>query len=164
MDMDIQYQMFQLINATNEFMNTGSAKQLEDFFKSLDTTCGEDADTEANPVKEISELMKKYSEMINVCNLEKLDDTVRELVEKIDEFTINKSNDLYSQMFQSILPIIKERLYLEHVIDENNDKKVVNYPYIIKWCLDNDMLQQALTLYVECMSKYYFDKKIIPDG
>lgn len=165
MDMDIQYQMFQLINATNEFLNTGSAKLLDDFFKPLDTTCGEDTDKASNPVKEIVGLMKKYSEMINVCNLDKLDDTVRKLVEKIEEFSKNTSDNLYSQMFQSILPIIKERLYLDYVIDENdnNNKKVVNYPYIIKWCLDNDMLQQALTVYVECMPKYYFDKKIIPD-
>lgn len=163
MDMDIQYQMFQLINATNEFLNTGSAKQLDDFFKPLDTACGEDADTESNPVKEVVELMKKYSEMINVCNLEKLDETVRKLVEKIEEFTKDESDNLYFQMFRSILPIIKERLYLDHVIDENDNKKVVIYPYIIKWCLDNDMLQQALTVYVECMPKYYFDKKIIPD-
>lgn len=163
MDMDIQYQMFQLINATNEFLNTGSAKLLDDFFKPLDTACVEDTDTASNPVKEIVGLMKKYSEMINVCNLDKLDDTVRKLVDKIDEFTQDESDNLYSQMFQSILPIIKERLYLDHVIDENDNKKVVNYPYIIKWCLDNDMLQQALTLYVERMPKYYFDKKIIPD-
>lgn len=163
MDMDIQYQMFQLINATNEFLNTGSAKLLDDFFKPLDTACVEDTDTASNPVKEIVGLMKKYSEMINVCNLDKLDDTVRKLVEKIEEFTQDESDNLYSQMFRSILPIIKERLYLDHVIDENDNKKVVNYPYIIKWCLDNDMLQQALTVYVECMSKYYFDKKIIPD-
>lgn len=163
MDMDIQYQMFQLINATNEFLNTGSAKLLDGFFKPLDTACVEDTDTASNPVKEIVGLMKKYSEMINVCNLDKLDDTVRKLVEKIDEFSKNKSDNLYSQMFQSILPIIKERLYLDHVIDEKDNKKVVNYPYIIKWCLDNDMLQQALTLYVERMPKYYFDKKIIPD-
>ena len=160
MDMDIQYQMFQLINATNEFLNTGSAKLLDDFFKPLDTACVEDTDTASNPVKEIVGLMKKYSEMINVCNLDKLDDTVRKLVEKIDEFSKNKSDNLYSQMFQSILPIIKERLYLDHVIDEKDNKKVVNYPYIIKWCLDNDMLQQALTLYVERMPKYYFDKSI----
>lgn len=163
MDMDIQYQMFQLINATNEFLNTGSAKQLDDFFKPLDTTCGEDTDKASNLVKEIVGLMKKYSEMINVCNLDKLDDTVRKLVDKIDEFTQDESDNLYSQMFRSILPIIKERLYLERVIDENDNKKVVNYSYIIKWCLDNDMLQQALTLYVECMPKYYFDKEIIPD-
>ncbi len=164
MDMDIQYQMFQLINATNEFLNTGSAKQLDNFFKLLDTTCGEDTDKESNPVKEIVGLMKKYSEMINVCNLEKLDDTVQKLVEKIEEFSKNESDNLYAQMFRSILPIIEERLYLDHVIYENGNKKLVNYPYIIKWCLDNDMLQQALTVYVECMPKYYFDKKIIPNN
>ena len=39
----------------------------------------------------------------------------------------------------------------------NNDK--IEYPDVVKWCLDNKMIQQAITIYVEKMPEYFYKKQ-----
>ena len=40
----------------------------------------------------------------------------------------------------------------------------MEYTDLIAWCLDNRMIQQAVTFYVEKMPVYYFDKGLVPSA
>ena len=57
-------------------------------------------------------------------------------------------------MFADMIEIIRKKLYIK----ENSS---LTYQDLIRWCLDNNMVQQALTLYIEKMPMYYYEKKLL---
>lgn len=59
---------------------------------------------------------------------------------------------VYTELNENLRSNIKKNMYL----DED-----VSIPNIIRWCLDNSLIQQAITLYVEKMPSYYFSQGII---
>ncbi len=59
-----------MINATNEFLHTGSAKRLKDFF----------AEKKTGNVGKIVEQIDKFSTMINMCSFKGIDDVIKNLV------------------------------------------------------------------------------------
>lgn len=86
-------------------------------------------------VEDIDEIMKDLNKKI--IEAEKIKDKIN-----------NKENRLMNYMFFNLIKEIKKKFYLE-------DDKEITYINLIRWCLDNDLIQQALTLYVEKMPEYY---------
>lgn len=67
--------------------------------------------------------------------------------------------EIQVSMFSELLSVIKKKFYI--IDDEEQvgvDYKRFTYPKLIKWCLDNNLIQQALTLYVEKMPVEYYEK------
>ncbi len=57
-------------------------------------------------------------------------------------------------MFRDLTSVIREKLYIEA-------GGTYSYPRLIQWCLDNNMVQQALTLYIEKMPEYYCSQGLL---
>lgn len=60
--------------------------------------------------------------------------------------------------------IDKTLLRLDHMIVSDSDgKRTIHYPQLVKWCVDHNLLQQAMTLYLERMPQYYAEQGILPE-
>ena len=163
-DITYIYEMFQMINGVNEFVTTGRAIALNDIFKSESDKAGDrEAGKEYEEVKKLLENMVAFSKDMSICDVRNIDDyltNIRDCINtlKSDSKKNNSENnnledidnrDLKVAMLKKLVPLMEEKLYLDHL--GQNDY----YIKLIKWCLENNMLQQALTLIEDKMPKAY---------
>ena len=96
-------------------------------------------------VQEIDNIMKQLQDGISEVK-KVLNPNQKQNQEKSVIFSLKNS------MFYNLITQIENKFYIE-------DGKDITYIDIIRWCLDNDLIQQALTLYVEKIPQYYLDDK-----
>lgn len=147
------YDMFRLLNAVSQFVETGSGKLLNNIFDPV----------RHEPTGELVESIWEFSQVIQLCNVREVDRVLGKLtgaIRKLERYdrrdNAGSGNaDIQVEMFQELLKVIKKKFYME------GENISLTYPGLIRWCVDNDLLQQALTLYVEKMPVVYYDKGLI---
>lgn len=137
--------MTDLADAFNEFMTSGRTKQLLSCFSNSPSV----------EIKNLLSAMTEFSDRIQLGNIENLDATIAKLRKSISEFnSIESKKNIETIILKEFVPVIEEKL-----IGAESEK--VDYVKIIKWCLDNMFIQQALTIFVEKIPVYIFDHGII---
>ena len=155
-DLGYLYAMTDLISSVGEFLSTGNASRL---LQVIDRSSAPDETW----INDFLKSIVAFSDSLTLCNMQDLDkaamsvcDCLKNKPEK--DNAAENALGLYQEMLMTLVPEIQDKLHLE----EGN----VSYPGLIHWCLDNRMLQQAATLYVEKMPIFYFtdenEKKLIP--
>lgn len=139
------YDIYQLINGINEFTNTGNARELAKVYQK---------EKDENPAGDLISRLIDFSDALSICDIGSLDEKVNGLVAAIDVIEKDESSDIKSTMMKTMAPIIRRKMYLDEGFD---------YPRIIRWCVENNMIQQAATIYTDKMPKYYFDNGLVPD-
>ena len=146
-DIDYIYNMYEFINGVSEFVNTGNAWQLKNLYDKINV------DKEPK-IHNLIDAINDFSETLSLCALANLEKTYNGLTAAIDAFEKDeKAGGLYSQMFKTMLSIIKDKM----PIADYDKKQYLMYPKLIWWCAENGMLQQALTIYTEKMPIYYLN-------
>lgn len=178
-DIKSTYELFELLNGVNEFTSFGKAKALSEYYeKTSDKDCiinanekSKEEDKKINQkdeavekINDLIDVMKRFSDVISLCMVQEIDNIMKQLQDGISEVkkVLNpnqKQNQeksvifsLKNSMFYNLITQIENKFYIE-------DGKDITYIDIIRWCLDNDLIQQALTLYVEKIPQYYLDDK-----
>lgn len=134
------YDMFKIINGVNDFVTTGHVEQLSDVYK----------DVKAGAAKGFLEALDNFSDAISLCDIKEIDAAKENIKTELENFSkdTERKEDVYLEMLKSMIPLIKQKMYL----DADGG---ISYPMLIKWCLDNRLLQQAITIYIEKMPAYY---------
>ena len=135
------YNMFDMINGVSEFVSTGNARQLVDLQKKLENTTNNDN------VNNFVSSLQSFSDAIALCNVGSIVDAINSISESINTLEQDISDDIFVQMFKTLIPTVKEKLYI--------DKTPPSILDLSQWCLDNNMLQQAVTIYNEKILSYY---------
>ena len=135
------YDMFNMINGVSEFVGTGNARQLVDLQKKLENTTNNDN------VNNFVSSLQSFSDAIALCNVGSIVDAITSISESINTLEQDISDDIFVQMFKTLIPTVKEKLYI--------DKEPPSILDLSQWCLDNNMLQQAVTIYNEKILSYY---------
>ena len=178
-DIKSTYELFELLNGVNEFTSFGKAKALSEYYeKTSDKDCiinanekSKEEDKKINQkdeavekINDLIDVMKRFSDVISLCMVQEIDNIMKQLQDGISEVkkVLNpnqKQNQeksvifsLKNSMFYNLITQIENKFYIE-------DGKDITYIDIIRWCLDNYLIQQALTLYVEKIPQYYLDDK-----
>lgn len=135
-DVTDTYQTFDLINGLNEFQHFAGMANLESYYGGTRSMSGE--------LQELLSSMRQLSESITLCrtNLEEKLLTFQQCLDAADG-----SGD---PLLQVLLPIFRQKFL-----------RLKTIPDIVRWCLDNNMLQQALTIYNERMPRYLISQKRI---
>lgn len=142
---DCVYEMFRLINGVDQFVRTGNAKLLSECYES----------EASEKTRKLLQKIVEFSEIITLCDIKKVDAILPEISNSLNSYEqLATENSFFEEMFYSLIHVIREKLYLKE-----NSK--MEYPQLIRWCLDNNMIQQAITLYVEKMPKFYYDSGIL---
>ncbi len=127
--------------ALSEFMFTGRADLLSNI--SNPTTSEE--------WKTLFEAMQKFSDCISIGDVDNLDTILESVQDAVARCKKVDAIDVSSVIIQRFLPIFEER-----IIGKGTQ---VDYLQVIQWCVDNKMVQQALTIIVEKLPKYLIDNK-----
>ena len=148
-DISYIYEMYQMISGTNEFISYGNAKQLKELFKN-----------DHDPlIKDVINSIVNFSNTLSLCNVAQIDKSITDVVSSIEKFEKFDYKDIKHASLQYLIPTIKENMQLNKIVINHQ----INYPLLIKWCLRNDLLQQAITLYIEKMPHYYLNNGIFPN-
>ena len=134
------YRMFDLINAVNTFATVGNSYELENYFK----------DCQNAVVRKTIDAMNEFSDEITLCRTSKLNDVIQKLNECLAELSQVKSDSKDIILFKSLSDVIRSKF--------NVHNGSIEYPAVVKWCLDNKLIQQAVTVYVEKMPEYFYEK------
>lgn len=148
-DITFIYELFQLINGASEFAGTGNATTLKMLYE----------DTDNAEIKDVLEGLISFSNKMSLCRIGDVDDAITSLsvsLGKLERYTEKTDESLYSDMFSSLVPLIRSKMGIR------SGENTIEIPKLILWCLDNGMIQQAVTLYIEKMPEYYLDNKMIP--
>jgi len=143
---DCIYNMFRLINGVEQFVRTGNANLLADCYAKEDD----------DETKKLLDQIVSFSEIVSLCDVSKIDDILPKISNALNTFgKERKRYSFFVEMFDSLINIIRKKLYL------SEENMTLSYPQLIRWCLDNNMIQQALTLYIEKMPKYYYEAGLL---
>ena len=142
------YDLFQLIAGVEEFVNFGSIRALDFYYKGK-------REKLSQPLTKLLAAMKTFSEAIKLCHYGQFQKAIEELHDAVHNFDEHKSADVEDILMARLIGRISKNYHDLIAIREKDDLKV------IRWCLDNDYLQQALTLYTERIPEYLGEKKIL---
>lgn len=137
------YKFVNIINAANTFTSYGNSDELEKIYRN----------TKNEAVKKTISAMKKFSDEIILCRTGNLDNILNELNKSLAELSKAHITEQKELLFKNIIDVIKGKFYI------TGNKIVIEYPNIIKWCLDNNLIQQAVTIYSERIPEYFYNKK-----
>lgn len=140
------YDMYGLIEGVDEFLNTGRADTLGQVYK----------DDPTSSIRQVISAIKQFSDWISLCYIDNIEKAVYDLSNALDAFdeSNNENDDLFASLFRTLIPTIREKMNLTEDKGMLQDNKV-NYPVLIKWCVEHRLIQQALTIYTEKMPAYY---------
>lgn len=138
------YDLFELISGVNEFISFGSSKTL---INSFSNTCDKD-------IKNLIEHMNIFSENIKLCKTNNLENNLKNIKECLNKIENKQYLSEKETLFVKLISVIKRKFGIEK-------EQSFNCIALIRWCVENDLIQQALTIYTEQISKYIFDNKIV---
>lgn len=120
--------LFDMVGGMQELAGFGSVKTLRDYY-------GGTAEPE---VKTLLDAMEGLQEDITLCRTGKLDGRI-----KAFNAAIEAAGGCADPLFRALLPAFRAKF-----------GKKLNIPGVIRWCINSDMLQQALTIYKERIPAY----------
>lgn len=143
-DITDTYNMFDLINAANSFTSFGNSEGLANFF----------AECRNSDIKKAIDVMSRFSDEVTLCRTSNLNSILSELNEILTSIQ-NIDTDVESEiLFKSLSGVIRKKL------GARNGEKI-DYLDVITWCLDNRMIQQAVTIYTEKMPEFLFSTGLL---
>lgn len=141
-------EMLNILDGVNQFTTTGRSDILKDkcFGKNKGYENYEGIDT-------LLRTMEEFTDTIQLCKVDNLDNIFEKLEANLENVTEISNLDSRVVLLKQMIPIIREKFML--------DSEQFDYCNIIEWCINNGLIQQALTIYIEKIPKYLFDNKII---
>lgn len=149
------YRFYNLIAGAEEFVNFGSVKDLQGYFQNRNISAELD---------DLLLAMGEFADEVKLCRRWRFVDAIDHLREAIETFeekwedveqrldTVIESNDdvrLNDMLMFQLLPQIHKDY--SDLLGEHDSLS------LIKWCLNQGLLQQALTLYTESIPDFLFD-------
>ena len=139
------YELFQLMAGVEEFVNFGSVKALEDYYENKKIS---------EPLKKLLNAMKNFADAIKLCHYGQFNAAIKNLHDAVKDF--EPTDDVEDVLMATFIDRIRKD-YADLIFPRKTDDLRV-----IRWCLDNDYLQQALILYTERIPEYIGEKFIVP--
>lgn len=146
-----------LIQAVNAFGLTGNVKQLREFFDDsyIIDKIGKENSGRLADMKKLLDSFDRFFGCIIINNVNEIDDCKREIEKDMNRLCDSENSpNMYIAMFARLFGIIKKQFFLD-------GSEEISYPNMIRWCLNHDLINQALTLYVEKMPEEYFKSSLI---
>lgn len=131
------YKLFDLISGAEEFVRFGSVESVLSYYE------GRKQEPE---LKRLLAAMKNFSEQVKLCHYGDLKSAISELREAERVFKQTSGNQNTALFKQLIGTLEKEYQTLFCADFDDVD--------LIKWCIEKDNIQQALTLYTERIPEY----------
>lgn len=132
---DISFDHMKLLDAVNEFVRHGTVVSLRNCFPNLNN----------DTIRNLLNSMKQFGDSVQLCDTN-LTEKLENIKESLNNFEkdINKtdnSNGLF--IIKALIPLFRKKFHLD------SNEGYPAYISVIEWCLENNLIQQALTIYNE---------------
>lgn len=150
-EVNVIYDLFNMTSGAEEFVNFGSVQALDKYFP---------IDRRTPVVDNLLKAMSDFAEEVKLCHHGRFSLSIDKLRQALEEFqTYSKHNDVSSMGNEELLMAqFVSRIHREYASLLSKGTDIVDE---IKWCLEHDYIQQALTLYVEGIPDWLFTKEIV---
>ena len=138
------HRMFTLVSGTDEFVNFGSVKEIDRYFKQS---------TKSPELEALLNTMREFADAIKICRTSKIEEVVKQLQTRIKAFSQAPKNSAQEEIFAQIITILQTEYgqLLSPKVEQVD---------IIEWCISKGFLQQAMTLCTEWLPFVLVKKKI----
>ncbi|MBE6900914.1 MAG: hypothetical protein E7478_00410 [Ruminococcaceae bacterium] len=146
---DTSYRQMDILDSVNEFLSHGNAFPLH---KTLYSGINHRTDI-------LIKAMYDISETITLCRTKELPEKMQRLHSAVTNYrnTAGQSHITDDElMIYILLPLIEKKFF--------NGEGEPDLCRVIRWCIDNGLIQQALTIYAQLIPKYIFDKGLIANA
>lgn len=142
---DRSFQHMEVLDAVNDFVQHGSATALRAAFSKV----------ESPSVKALLKTMEEFSDSIQLCatDLSKKLEQLDQQLEQVEKYVEDDSNGLF--MIKAMIPLIRSKFHISH---DSGSRGIIG---IVRWCLENGLVQQALTIYNENIADIIYYEKLI---
>lgn len=138
------YRYLDILDGVNQFVLTGNAAQLS---KCYDTAGA------GSKVGQLLGTMTDFSDSMTICSTSGLDKILEDMRDNIKAVSGAPCCNMEDFLFKQLIPVINDKFF--------GKGDTPDYCHIISWCLENQLVQQAVTIYVEKMPKYILDKGLV---
>ena len=150
----------QLIAGADAFVKYGSSLTLEEYFDYDYENNASGAYELSEPLKKLLHAMHRYSDVMQICQVDAIKSVLEDLKHALDEFSQHSiaADSLKEKAFSLMLDTINSAY--EDILKYAEGEEAALYYEMIRWCLKNGFTQQAMTLYVEWMPVYLEEKRV----
>ena len=138
------YDLFDVVSGAEEFANFGSVNTIRRYFRHREIPA---------VLERLLDAMGRFSEEIRLCHRKQLERAVTDLCRCIEAFAASDSRDIESRLMHQL----ETRIKSDYASLWADDADIMS---LIRWCLEHDYLQQALTLFVEGIPDYLYEHGI----
>lgn len=135
-----------LISGINEYINYGHIKGLRSYFNS----------SESKQIKDLLDEMEEFTQNLQLCRTDYIMENREKLLKDLSDYYSakpeNETADTYEKLFEFVI---------RDIISGYSGLLDGELPEMIRWCVNHDMIQQALTFCSEQMPQYFWDKNIL---
>ena len=128
-----------------EFVNFGSVNALEKYYQGKERS---------ESLKNLLAAMKNFAGAIKLCHYGQFSEAIINLHDAVRDFK-PAADDVEDMLMARLIERIRKD-YHGLIVNRDLDDLAV-----IRWCLEKDYLQQALTLYTERIPEYLGEKRLI---
>ena len=140
------YDLFQLIAGVEEFVNFGSVKALNSYYAERKLS---------EPLQKLCKSMDNFADAIKLCHYGQFREAIQNLHDAVHDFDKHEPQNVEDILMARLIGRIRENYRDLIAVRDKDDLR------IIRWCLQNDYLQQALTLYTERIPEYLGEKIVL---
>lgn len=143
----------ELIRSINSFNQSGNPEQLINFFQNEKII--QNADVASSEQKEYQKVVQALNDIdsffscICINNMTNIDNRKTKLEKSMNEIRkLKASKNVYISLFCSLFERIRNQFFLD-------GKTTISYSSLIKWCINHNQINPAVTLFVEKMPQTY---------
>lgn len=143
--------MYQLVAGMYAFTEYGRSEAFEDYFK------GENYE----PLVLLRDAMDKFSETMQLCETDAIEECLTKLMNQIDNFLSNVSNNTNQsakvKLFFNMVPNLRA-VYSDLLVhNEGGEPIMADRLKILDWCVKRKLWQQAITFSTEWLPEFLVD-------
>lgn len=148
------YRVYDLYSGIDEFINYGRSFKIKQYFAKSNSQL-------TSKMKDVLNAITAMSNSFNLCRPEKMMQDTKKLKQAIDIYEKDKN---HSEIFSYLTMKIKDEYQkvFKSFAESKND--IYNYEALrqmIKYCLKHYLVQQAITLYSECIPETFYTRKVV---
>lgn len=136
------YQMMEVVAGAEEFVRFGSIEALSDYFA---------RHVASSALQRLLGAMRYFADEIKLCHRDSLKQAADELQAALQEFCAPAGEEAEERLNDQLLLLFKGRIQEEYGEFFSGQGQELAP---LRWCLSRGYLQQALTLYTECVPEY----------
>ena len=146
---DVNY-IFDFISGLNEFSNYGKCDLLDQYFQKSQSQNSIQLSPDA---QKVLEKIHYVSDQIQLCRSSRIAPSIGELVNAIEHYI--QHDTVHDPIFDYLIQDIKTN-YAS--IYTGSQRTTIN---IIRWCLEKNLIQQAVTMYTELIPQELVKQRIV---